>query len=47
MKDPTGHILVVDDDREIRELLRDYLEQNHYLFAPRVAVIEQPGQVGQ
>ena len=26
----TAHILVVDDDREIRTLLRDYLEKNGF-----------------
>ena len=28
--DPQPHLLVVDDDREIRSLLRDYLQQNGY-----------------
>jgi len=30
MTDTTSHILVVDDDREIRSLLRDYLEKNGF-----------------
>jgi two-component system, OmpR family, response regulator len=28
--DPQPHLLVVDDDREIRSLLREYLQQNGY-----------------
>ena len=30
MADAQQHILIVDDDREIRSLLRDYLEKNGY-----------------
>jgi two-component system OmpR family response regulator len=30
MPDTQQHILIVDDDREIRSLLRDYLEKNGY-----------------
>jgi len=30
MTDAAQHILIVDDDREIRSLLRDYLEKNGY-----------------
>lgn len=30
MTDAPQHILIVDDDREIRSLLRDYLEKNGY-----------------
>jgi two-component system OmpR family response regulator len=30
MTDTAAHILVVDDDREIRSLLRDYLEKNGF-----------------
>ena len=27
------HILVVDDDDRIRELLKDYLSDNHYIVS--------------
>ena len=30
LMDTTTHILVVDDDRDIRTLLADYLESNGY-----------------
>ena len=30
MTEPAAHILVVDDDREIRTLLREYLEKNGF-----------------
>ncbi len=31
MKEFEAHILVVDDDNGIRELVKEYLEQNNYI----------------
>ena len=31
MKDFEAHILVVDDDKAIRELVKEYLDQNNFI----------------
>ena len=33
MENKKLHILVVDDDNRIRNLLKDYLSENHYLVS--------------
>tara|TARA_B100000315_G_scaffold142361_1_gene131413 strand:+ start:260 stop:394 length:135 start_codon:yes stop_codon:yes gene_type:complete len=34
------HILVVDDDDRIRELVKQYLEENHFLVTTAKDVVE-------
>ena len=34
MKKFKAHILVVDDDDRIRELVKQYLDENNYLITP-------------
>ncbi len=33
MEDNNNHILVVDDDNRIRDLLKDYLTNNNYIVS--------------
>ena len=33
MENKKSHILIVDDDNRIRNLLKDYLSENHYLVS--------------
>ena len=33
MENNKNHILIVDDDDRIRNLLRDYLDDNHYIVS--------------
>jgi len=34
------HILVVDDDKRIRELVKEYLEENHFLVTTAKDVLD-------
>ena len=34
------HILVVDDDNRIRELVKEYLEENHFLVTTAKDVLD-------
>ena len=40
MNKNTFHILVVDDDDRIRELVKQYLEENHFLVTTAKDVVE-------
>ena len=47
MSDLDPHILVVDDDTRLRELLRKYLSENGYRVTPRATRLTRaPGSPG-
>ena len=39
MKEFEAHILVIDDDNAIRELVKEYLDQNNFITSTAVDVI--------
>ena len=41
MENNKNHILIVDDDDRIRNLLKDFLSENHYIVSTAEMLIKQ------